>query len=268
LIKEIIKYPTPPSVEYSTDVRFFNQDLVNLIVDLTDTIKENNLQGLAAYQIGNQYNVIVIKNDDGTFLELINPRIISQNGQITTKEETSYFPNLSANVTRHDNITVVYQDRNGKDKSLKASGDLSVLLQRKIDYTFGSTFLNKLSKDEKKTFEKKLEFGSDLVTPESCPVFSYKDYVLKFGKLLLLGIFVLFIGLLFSSKGTSSDIFHYQLYISLGSVLIGFIYLIVGYIEGKKYSSCTSCQVGNLVGTTLIYYFKLTILMILSYIFI
>jgi len=47
LIKDIITYPTPPSVEYATNVRFFNDGLFTLIEDLKDTIKANKLNGLA-----------------------------------------------------------------------------------------------------------------------------------------------------------------------------------------------------------------------------
>ena len=33
MIKEIITYPTPPSVEFSVDVRVFNENIVSLIED-------------------------------------------------------------------------------------------------------------------------------------------------------------------------------------------------------------------------------------------
>jgi len=46
LIKDIITYPTPPSVEYVRDIRFFNDGLFTLIEDLKDTIKANKLNGL------------------------------------------------------------------------------------------------------------------------------------------------------------------------------------------------------------------------------
>ena len=162
MIKEIITYPTPPSVEYSTDVRTFTDEISSLIDNLKDTIEANSLDALAAFQIGSMYNVIVLKQEDGTFLELMNPRMFNTQGSVTTRETTAYFPGISAQVTRHEKISLVYEDRELKQHSLKADGALSILLQRKIDYTFGSTFLNKLSLEEKKVFEKKLEFGSDI----------------------------------------------------------------------------------------------------------
>ena len=265
MVKDIITYPTPPSVEYATDVRVFDDDLFTLIEDLKDTIKANQLDGLAAYQIGNYFNVVIIKQDDD-FLELINPRVINPIGKVTTEETTSYFPNLSAKVPRYKKISVIYQDRDSNQHSLKADGSLSILLQRKVDYTFGSTFLNKLTKDEKKRFEKKLEFGSNVAIPESCPIVSYKDYLNKLLNIFLIVIALLLVGSFFiSNETTLQEIWNYQKYISYAAVINGFIYLVYGYYEGKRYSSCTSCQIGNLIGTLTISFIKLTVLMILSF---
>jgi len=268
MVKDIIVYPTPPSVEYATDVRFFNEELNILIQNLKDTIIENLLDGLSAYQIGSFYNVIVVKQDDGTLIELINPRLIYTNGKVTTKEITAYFPNLSANVERFENISVIYQDINAQQKSIKASGKFAILLQRKIDYTFGATFLQKLSKEEKKIFEKKLEYGSDVVIPESCPVTSYKDYILKFANVLVAIIALLLVWSFFVSDEQSlQTIWNYQLNISYGVFITSIIYLVYGWYEGKQFSSCTSCQVGNLIGSVVILLIKLTLAMILSYIY-
>lgn len=265
MVKDIITYPTPPSVEYATDVRIFDDSLFALIDDLKDTAKANELDGLAAYQIGSYYNVVVVSKGD-EFLELINPRVINPVGKVTTEETTAYFPELSAKVSRYEKISVIYQDRNGEQHSLKADGEFSILLQRKIDYTFGATFLNKLSKDEKKRFEKKLQFGSNVAIPESCPVVSYKDYLSKLSNLFLISIAILLMSSFFISEEASLEtVWNWQLYISYATVINGVIYLIYGYYEGKKYSSCTSCQVGNLVGTLVISFIKLSVLMVLSY---
>jgi len=137
MIREITTYPTPPSVEYGTDVRVFNDEIASIIQDLKDTIIENSLEALSAYQIGEMYNIIVVKKVDDSFLELINPRIISSSEKITTLESTAYFPGLSANVERHNNISIIYEDREFNQCNLKANGSEAILLQRKIDYTFG-----------------------------------------------------------------------------------------------------------------------------------
>ncbi|MDD2651617.1 MAG: peptide deformylase [Sulfurimonas sp.] len=265
MIREIVTYPTPPSVEYATDVRVFDEEIFSLIEDIKETIKANSLEALAAFQVGSYYNIVVVKKDDGSFLELINPRIISQSGKVTTIEKTAYFPELSAKVTRYEAIGLVYQDRDGAQHSLRADGDLSILLQRKIDYTFGSSFFNKLDKEEKKLFQKKLEYGSDIAISQSCPTVFKRDYIVKVINALLVVMAALLIGSLFTEKSTSGQLFNYQSYLFLASVGLNIIYIFYAQYEGKRFTSCTSCQIGNIIGTAAILLIKLSVVMLLSY---
>ena len=269
MIKEIITYPTPPSVEYSTDVRTFTDEISSLIDNLKDTIEANSLDALAAFQIGSMYNVIVLKQEDGTFLELINPRMFNTQGTLTSKETTAYFPGLSAQVTRHEKISVIYEDRALKQHSLKADGALSILLQRKIDYTFGSSFINKLSLDEKKLFEAKLEFGSDIAISETCPTTFKRDYIIKCINALLVGMLLLLVSTFFIEDTLTLDtMWQYQLYASFAVLGLHTLYFFYAQYEGKLYSACTSCQIGNIIGTVLISLMKLTLIMVLSYLLI
>jgi len=266
MVKEIITYPTPPSVEYSTDVRVVNDAIISLIQDMKDTIKANDLDGLAAFQIGSMYNIVLVKNEDGELLELLNPRVLNAQGNITTIETTAYFPDLSAKVTRHEKISVVYEDRDLKQHSLKAEGSFAILLQRKIDYTFGSSFLNKLDKEEKKNFEAKLEYGSDVAISEVCPTTFKRDYLTKFVNFILIGMVIMLIGLIFiEDEAMVSKIWTYQLYASYLALVINSIYFFYAQYEGREYSSCTSCQIGNIVGTIFISLIKLTFIMVVSY---
>jgi len=265
VIKEIITYPTPPSVEFSVDVRVFDENIVSLIDDLKETIEANNIDGLAAFQIGNYYNVVVIKNKDGSYLELLNPRLLSNSGKLTTIERTGYFPGLSAEVVRYDKISVIYQNRVGENLSLKAEGDLSILIQRKIDYTFGATFLQKLSEDEKARFEKKLEFGSDISIPESCPTTFHRDKILKVINFSMIAMVLAIIYAFFVDETEAQIIWNYQLYASYAVLGLSVIYFFYAQYEGKQYSSCSSCQIGNIIGTAVIVLMKLTLVMVASY---
>lgn len=266
MIREIVTYPTPPSVNYSTDVRVFNEEIQDIIKDLKDTIKFNSLDGLAAFQIGSMYNIVVIKKDNGSFLELINPRLFFTEGKITSTEKTAYFPGLSAKVTRHEKVSIVYEDRDLKQHSLKAQGNEAILLQRKIDYTFGSSFINKLDADEKKRFEKKLEFGSDIAISENCPTTFNRDKILKVINIAMFSMLMLLISTLFvSDEKLLSTIWDYQLCISISVFILQIVYFFYAQYEGKKYTSCTSCQIGNIIGTTLISVSKLTLIMLLSF---
>jgi len=267
MVRDITRYPSSPGVEFGTDVRIFNEEIHTLIQDLKDTIIENKIDGLAAYQIKNYFNVIVVKKEDGEFLELINPRILSNSGKQIVTESTAYFSGFTAEVPRYEKISLIYQDREGVQQSLKAEGELSILLQRKIDYTFGSTFLSKLTKKEKDLFESKLDRGSNAgKVDESCPTTFFRDKILKGSNVLMILMVLLLVSSLFvSEKEMLHSLWMYQTYLGYATLATLVSYFFYAQYEGKTYSSCSSCQIGNIIGTTLVSLMNLSILMVLSY---
>jgi len=268
MVRNVIQYPTPLSVEYATDVRLFDEKLFSLIEDLEDTINENNLDALAAYQIGNYFNVIVVKQDED-FLEIINPRLIGHSGSVESEESTAYYPGKTANIKRFESISIVYQDRNGEDQTLKASGDLAILLQRKIDYTFGATFIHKMSKEQKEQFEDALLGNSSSVALQTqadyCPRTFMRDKILMAANLLTALIALIFVISFFVED--TSLLWKSELYGAAGVVVLDVIYFFYAQYEGKKYVGCGSCQIGNIMGTVAISLFRLSVVMGLSYYF-
>lgn len=265
MIKEITKYPQTPSLEFAVNVRFFNEELHALIEDLKDTMQEHSLTALASFQIGSPLSVIVIKEGDD-FLELINPKVLTRSGTVEPQETTAYFPGLSAKTKRYEKIKLMYEDREGKQQFLDAEGDLSVTIQRKIDYTFGSNFRVRLDEEERVLFDSKLEFGTDAITQNECPTVFKRDIILKvFKVLLLLGVLALVVSLFVSAEilATLATIQNY--------VLVSMLVLIVTYFfyaqyEGKQYKHCSSCQIGNIIGTSIILIIKLSALALGTYI--
>ncbi|ADN09588.1 peptide deformylase [Sulfurimonas autotrophica] len=266
MVRTIIQYPTPLSVEYATDVRIFDETLFALIEDLKDTINENNLDALSAYQIGSYYNVVIVKDDSGEFIEMINPRLISHSGTIITDEQTAYYPDKSAEIQRYDKISVVYQDRNGNDKSMQASGEFSIRIQRKIDYTFGATFVQKMSKEEKEKFEKNLENGINSENADYCPTIFHRDKILKLiNMVMLLMLLPLVASFFIENKQTLQSLWMYQLYTVYGVICLNVVYFFYAQYEGKLHIACDSCQLGNIVATTVISLVKLAVIVTASY---
>lgn len=266
MVKEIVTYPTMASLEFGANVRFFNEELFSLIEDLKDTLEANGLDALAAFQIGSPLSVILIKEDDG-YLELINPRVIKREGTVEAVETTAYFPGLSAKTKRYDKIKLMYEDREGKQQFLDAQGDLSVTIQRKIDYNFGSNFRVRLDEEERKLFDAKLEFGTDSIMKNDCPTVFKRDRILQvFNVLLIVGIIGVVLGF-FLSEESVVKLSVAENYV-LGSMLLAIVvYFFYAQYEGKQYKHCTSCQIGNIIGTSFILLIKLTVLAIAKFFF-
>jgi peptide deformylase len=263
LIKQIITYPTPPSLQFSAPVRFVNDEIKGIIQDLKDTIEANSLDGLAAFQIGSAYNIVVVKKDDGSFLVMLNPNIVMMDGEIRVKEKTAYFPGLSAKVNRYEKISIVYEDEAMKSQVLKADGEFGVLLQRKIDYTFGSSFINKLDPNERALFQQKLEFGEDAAQIETCPTVFKRDYIIKAINILLIAMVLLLGASFFLSEDV--NMLSYQTYLAVSVVVLNIVYFFYAQYEGREYISCSGCQIGNIIGTVAISLLRVSVLMLLSY---
>ena len=266
MIKTVVKYPTPLSIEYGTDIRIFDEKLFSLIDDLKDTIKENNLEALSAFQIGSYFNVLVFKDENDDFIEMVNPVQIGHSGESFEEEKTYYYGDVSAKIKRFENISIVYQDRNAEDKSMKFSGRVARTLQRKLDYLFGATFISRMPEKERENFEKKLDFGLDVGIDDYCPTTFKRDKVIKVINVVMSLMVVALLGSFFvSDKEILSKIWQYQLYASFGVLALQVFYFFYAQYEGKQYSSCVSCSIGNIIGTTAVSFVKLSVVMIASY---
>lgn len=263
MIKEIISYPTPTGVEYAPDVRTFDDELCTFIDDLKETVEAYSLEGLAATQVGSYYNLVVVKHN-GEFLELINPRVLNKKGQIQTTEFTAYFPNISAQMTRYEKISLVYEDRKGEQHSLKADGEFSILLQRKIDYLFGANFLTKLKDEKRDQFEAALN-SNGMSCPTGPRKFSRDYFVRASNYIMVLMLLLLGASFFVDDKAELLGMWKYQLYISFLVLGINIAYALYSYYENKKYSICTNCYNMSIFGVMAMGLFRLTIIMLVSY---
>ncbi len=254
MIRDIVTYPDKRINITAPDVRSFNDELAQVIQDIKETMDEHNVKGMAAIQIALPYAVVVIKQDDGSYLEIVNPRIIGKEGNVTSTESTLYFPNTTYTVNRYEKIRLIYQNRHGEQKSMVAEGELSILLQRKIDYVYGGTIANRVSEKERKDMEKDLAQSGAVGSFESCPRVFMRDYFISFiQKALFLMFLTLFSPLFNFKEETMSSIYSFDkyAYFTVIALLIG--YFFTALYESKKYHSCTSCQIGNIIGTTVKY---------------
>jgi len=264
MTKELIKYPQSLGKEFNAPVRFFDETLNTLIEDLRDTIEANNLDGLSAFQIGNPYNVVVIK-DSNEFLVMINPKIYQENGSITSEETTTYFGDISATLTRASEIKITYEDENANTKYLTANDELAILIQRKVDYTFGGTIRYRLKDKKQDEFDTKLQYGNDALQNASCPTSSFKDKISVFINYLIAFSFISLVLVFILSDKNILLLEQFENYSMIAILSLILIYVPYGYYEGKINKGCTSCQIGNILGTAVIALVKLSILYALNY---
>jgi peptide deformylase len=166
---DILVYPDPRLRRKAKDVTRFDDDLKAFVADMAATMYEAPGIGLAATQVDDPRRVIVIDvsetRDD--LMVLINPVIISKDGQQEYEEGCLSVPGVYAPVTRAEAIRVKAFDADGTAREFDASGLLAVCIQHEIDHLDGKVFVDYLSRLKQDRIRKKLvkEYNEQPVTP-------------------------------------------------------------------------------------------------------
>ena len=123
----------------------FDENLDILLDDMKETMRHNDGVGLAAVQVGVLKRVIVIEAC-GQYFELINPKILSQEGSQCGVEGCLSVKNITGEVIRPQKITVNAQNRYGDNMILMVEGLLAVVICHEIDHLDGIVFTDKMIK--------------------------------------------------------------------------------------------------------------------------
>ena len=92
----------------------FDEKLRELLDDMKETLANANGVGLAAPQIGIVRRVVLVINDEGEVLELINPEIIEEDGEQDGLEGCLSVPGYYGFVVRPMYVKVRCQNRYGE----------------------------------------------------------------------------------------------------------------------------------------------------------
>jgi len=164
MIQTIITYPDKRLKNISKEVTTFDDKLHTLLDDMYDTMMGQNGVGLAAIQIAIPLRVLVLNIPDEeneqhkeNLIEMINPSIISSEGETSYQEGCLSVPGFYEDITRAETVSVEYFDRDGNKQQLQADELLSVAIQHEMDHLEGKLFIEKLSYAKRKKFEKELK---------------------------------------------------------------------------------------------------------------
>jgi peptide deformylase len=158
-IRTIIYLPDPRLRQVTNLVKTFDDELQNLIEDMFDTMYHANGVGLAAPQIAVnlRLSVVDVAGDKKQQLVLINPEIISSQGEIEYQEGCLSVPGAYDTVVRAETVTIKAQDRFGKPFEMTAEGLLGECFQHEIDHLHGKLFVDLLSPIKRAMARKKVD---------------------------------------------------------------------------------------------------------------
>ena len=121
-IRTILTKGDPALNKVCHPVTKFDGRLGVLLDDLKETLAAANGVGLAAPQVGILRRAVIVVNEAGKMMELVNPEIIAQQGEQDGLEGCLSVPGMWGYVKRPEWVKVRAQDRNGKWFEAEGSG--------------------------------------------------------------------------------------------------------------------------------------------------
>lgn len=112
-IRTILTREDPILTKRCHPVTRFDQKLWDLLDDLKETLAAANGAGLAAPQVGILRRAVIVVDDAGEMLELVNPEILEQSGEQEGLEGCLSVPGLWGTVKRPMWVKIQAQDRHG-----------------------------------------------------------------------------------------------------------------------------------------------------------
>ncbi len=164
-IRKILHYPDPRLRRKALPVDTVDDEIRTLIDDIAETMYQAPGMGLAAPQIDVSKRILVIdiseaRND---LRVLVNPELLTQEGEQTMEEGCLSVPGVYEEVTRAEKVTVRALGRDGKPFELETDGLLATCVQHEIDHLNGKLFVDYLSRLKQQRVRKKLAKQQRLV---------------------------------------------------------------------------------------------------------
>ncbi|MES2182359.1 MAG: peptide deformylase [Pseudomonadota bacterium] len=146
-ILNILNYPDSRLHTIAKPVKEVDASVRRLVDDMAETMYDAPGVGLAATQVNQHIQLIVIDTSEtkDQLQVFINPKIIEKSGEKDYEEGCLSVPGIYENVTRADKVTVEALGRDGKKFTLQADGLLSVCIQHEMDHLLGKVFVEYLS---------------------------------------------------------------------------------------------------------------------------
>lgn len=140
--EKVLKTPCPP-----VDYEAIKAELPALLKDMWATMQSARGVGLAAPQIGLTLRLAVIDTrpeGKSNRLVLINPEIVSLEGEVNDEEGCLSLPGVYSKLKRRARATVRALDENGVSRTLTGEGLLARAFQHEVDHLDGKLFVDRI----------------------------------------------------------------------------------------------------------------------------
>jgi len=154
-IREIALVPEPVLRRKARKLTDFGPETQKLIDDMIETMREAPGVGLAAQQIAESLQLVVVEfaedeeNEDAKpkLFVVANPEIVKRSEEMVTGIEGCLsIPGLVGDVERNEAVEIKALNRHGKPIKIKASGWLARIFQHEIDHLDGVLYTDRATR--------------------------------------------------------------------------------------------------------------------------
>lgn len=152
-ILKVVHFPDDRLRVKCRPVEVIDDKIKTLAADMFETMYDDEGIGLAAPQVGLDIRMVVIDipDDDGkqgkpeNQVVLINPEIISREGEVLSAEGCLSVPEYTAEIPRAEKVQVKALDLNGDEIIYNADGLFAICMQHELEHLDGTLFIDHLS---------------------------------------------------------------------------------------------------------------------------
>ena len=154
----ILHFPDPRLRTVAKAVEAFDDNLRQLVSDMFETMYEAPGIGLAATQVNQHIRLLVMDVSEARNqpMCLINPQILTADGDEEMDEGCLSVPGYYEKVRRAEHIRVRSQDESGDTNEFEAHGIEAVCIQHEMDHLEGKLFVDYLSALKRNRIRSKL----------------------------------------------------------------------------------------------------------------
>ena len=151
-LRPVLQFPDPRLKRVSVPVAEVTPEIRQLAADMIEVMYDEPGIGLAAPQVGEAVRLVVMDTEwSGEGAEksprvMLNPEILSREGEITWNEGCLSVPDFNADVVRSAKVRVRYQDLDGGAHEEEATELRAVCFQHEIDHLDGTLFIDRISR--------------------------------------------------------------------------------------------------------------------------
>ncbi|MEG0069494.1 MAG: peptide deformylase [Cetobacterium sp.] len=158
MVYEIKIYGNDSLRTVAEPVTEINDEILEILENMVETMHEANGVGLAAPQVGINKRLFVIDVGDGIIRKVINPEILELSDVIESNDEGCLsVPGIYKPVRRSVHVKIKYLNENGKEVIEEADDLLGRAFQHEYDHLEAILFVDKISPVAKRMVSKKLQ---------------------------------------------------------------------------------------------------------------